>query len=221
MAIDEARFEMFRRTPPGSSASTLASSLQSFESAIFLLALQRYPHALSTGVFALESALKSAPLTTKSTELKSLLKAARKVSPRMSTVDQSRVDDLRHTRNYIVHDGFVPRDDGPCAMLFLQAAVPLLSAAYLDFYSFNLFDGLLPEIAMQLRIAMDTCAASASSPDRDGTHFLVLLEHLVRRRLWEGSASVTSAGGIRRASEIGILWEEMSRRRDDLKRLLE
>src|SRR4029434_10175551 len=57
---EEPRFHLFRLPPADLRARPpLASSLQSFESSLFLVALRRYPHALTACVFASESALKA------------------------------------------------------------------------------------------------------------------------------------------------------------------
>jgi hypothetical protein len=62
MATDEERptLDFFRTTPPDMLAQApLASSLQSFETCLFLVGLDRYPSALVSCASAWESALKA------------------------------------------------------------------------------------------------------------------------------------------------------------------
>ena len=62
MASEEPTFVFFRNRPDGlAEKPPLASSMQSLETSFFLIALYRYPHALSTCASAIEAAVKASP----------------------------------------------------------------------------------------------------------------------------------------------------------------
>lgn len=212
---------MFRSTPSGAGAAAIASSMQSFESSLFLVSLHRYPHALTTAVFALESALKATSLKPRKQNLDDLLESARSKSPAMRAVDQVSVDSLRKMRNNIVHKGFSPRDDELCATLLLRAGVPLLVGAYRDFFKFELYDGLMSEISHQLEIAVNAITSASDEQELHGTAFFVLLEHLLRVRIQRGLTSVSAGLATDEATNMGITWEQTHRRQVEFERVLE
>lgn len=149
----EPSLELFRRAPADlRSQPPLASSLQSFESCLFLLALGRYPHAFVACVFAIEGALKAGlriPANDR-VKLHELLERAGKEVPFIAEIPGEQRHRLGATRNTIVHYGFSPKDDEVTTMILLDTAVPLLAAAYEKFFRFNLYEGLLVEVGEQL-----------------------------------------------------------------------
>ena len=122
-ATEEPELHFFRGTPADLLARPpLASSLQSFESCLFLIALKRYPHAFTACAFAIESAIKAAFGIPSSggDNLQRLLERARERLPRLRDFPQHDVDHLRQSRNRIIHYGFSLKDDQPAASLLLR-----------------------------------------------------------------------------------------------------
>ena len=145
---EEPRFHLFRLPPADLRARPpLASSMQSFESSLFLVALRRYPHALTACVFAIESALKAAfnEPSARKDGLQELLTRARRQAATIAAFSIDDLDSMRDTRNRIVHSGFSPKADGLAATLLLRPAIPLLRACYDGLLSFSLDDALLQE----------------------------------------------------------------------------
>lgn len=203
---------MFRSRPDEPGRTSLVSSMQSFETSSFLIGLHRYPHAFSTTVFALESALKAA-FDGRNRSLQELLQQAARESELVRRIPLADVDHLRTTRNRIVHRGFSPADDSLSAELFLGTAVPLLDATYRGFFGFDLYEGLLPEIAGQLRIARRAFAERERGAEVDATRFLLLMASLIRVRVQQALTSVAADATAERASEIGMAFEHVTERR--------
>jgi hypothetical protein len=213
---DLPRFEMFRTTPPDSGG--IVSSMQSLESSLFLVALGRFPHAFSTAVFALESALKVAIPDKPKATLQNLLVEAMDRSPAIRAIPPQQIKALRDRRNHVVHEGFSPRDDGPCAALLLSTAVPALAGAYRDFYNFDLFDAFDADIAMHVQIAVNACSAAGGADASDATRFTVLLAHYLRVRIQRGLTSAAADASAIQAASIGFAFEKVQRRLEALER---
>jgi hypothetical protein len=146
----------FRRTPrdlarrPG-----LGSSLQSFETTLFLIALMRYPHALAACTFAIESALKTQSGPSERGTLQQLLAGAQREFPRLAVFPTSQLDDLRTLRNRIVHRGFHASDDPTSARALLSTALPFLASLYEVAFGFDVVDALVPPFGVQLKTAIE------------------------------------------------------------------
>ena len=117
---------LFRSTPLRISEDYVAAALQSFETFIFLVALRRYPSALTVVAAAMESALQASDIGLKGNErLPDMLKKAVKSSSAMSRWDDVRTKAFRDLRNQIMHRGFSPHDDERSIFEILQTGVPL------------------------------------------------------------------------------------------------
>lgn len=193
------QLHFFRSTPKDLlSRPPLASSLQSFESCLFLIALRRYSHGFSTCVFAIEGAIKAAfgqPPHGRET-LQKLLEKARGDSPQLGSFSRDELDDLRQARNRIVHYGFSADDDRNAATLLLRTGIPFLRACYKSFFEFVLDDGLQLEIGDHLRIAGEVFEKVRFRPDLDPRYCLLALGHLLRWSMkdsfmshWEAEAA--------------------------------
>src|ERR1044071_7888911 len=129
----------------------LLSSMQSLESSFFLIALRRFPHALSTCASAFEMAIQAAAIDTGTdNRLQALIQKARDNSKNIAGFPQDRLDQFRTVRNRIVHRGFRPSDNSEAVSLYLEIGLPLLAATYRDFHSYDLSDGLLQDFVDQL-----------------------------------------------------------------------
>jgi len=167
----------------------LGSALQSFETSLLLLALDRFPHALLACANAWESAIKAnlgIPPTDRSFNAERLIKEIRAAYKALESFDEEKLQRFRFMRNNITHFGFSPKDDSACAELILESGIPFFYSILERCFKFHLdwreFDpsatdfwsllklhevgridlrrvGLHPEIADQIRSARDIYSA--------------------------------------------------------------
>ena len=222
----EASFEFFRKLPVGLEPDSLIASLQAFETALFLIALDRFPHALTSCTFAVEAALKASPRCKAASKgLLDVIVAARKASPAIEAFPREDLDHLRKKRNEIVHSGFSPKDDNISADLLLKVGIPFLSCCCQEFHSFDLPDALLPEIAEQIRIASAVYRRRQSAPDQPGdteqdvTYCFRALAHLIRWSCRDSFSSSWELKALRHAEEVGAKFEHTADESGDLERL--
>src|SRR5580765_5708305 len=142
----------FRKTPTDLAARPpLASSLQSFESCLFLNALFRYPHALTACASAIESALKvGCSRSEQRKPLQDLLEQARERFPRLAMLPQAQLNDFRTIRNRFVHFGFHESDDAVAASALLRTGLPFLISVHDVVFGFDLCDAMLPPFGTHL-----------------------------------------------------------------------
>jgi len=113
----------------------LASSLQSFETCLFMISMGRFPAALVICGSAIESVLRAK------------LKVPRnKIIGNRDLFDEcgyrrskrKEFCDFFETRNGIIHHGFMPSDSEISAKLLLETGFPLLSDYYIGLFDFYL-----------------------------------------------------------------------------------
>jgi hypothetical protein len=171
----------FRNTPADLTVRPpLASSLQSFESCLFLNALFRYPHALTACASAIESALKVGRSRSEQRKpFQDLLAQARTEFPRLATLPQAQLDDFRTLRNRIVHFGFHEGDDAVAASAMLLTGLPFLISVHEVVFGFDLCDALVPPFGAQLSLAIEVFRQQ--QPTNAGSaETLSVLGHLIR-----------------------------------------
>jgi len=150
----EPRFEILGKTPLCLKARpSLASAMQAFETSLFLLALGRYPAALTICASAIEAAIKAIPkndLVGFEDGLAAAIKFAIRKKPRMHIKD---LDSFRDTRNQFTHRGYSPEDDGRAVELILRVGYPFLTKCFFEFHSYSLRDSVIGGIWGQIEIA--------------------------------------------------------------------
>ncbi len=138
---EQPSFVFFRATPADMMKHPpLASSLQSFETCLFLIALERFPGALAACATAVESVIKAKlgmPPGDR-VQLWELLKEIRRRCVSLRLYDESKLARFRETRNRVVHYGFSPRDDERCAVELLETGLPFLEKCYSELFRFDL-----------------------------------------------------------------------------------
>lgn len=119
----------------------LASSMQALETCFFLLAMDRYPHALVTCVTAIESAIRAklGLASDDKTKLWEMLEVIQNHPHNFKAYfSREKLDELCASRNRIVHYGFQPQDNDVSSRLLIKTALPLLNRCYRDFFDLYL-----------------------------------------------------------------------------------
>lgn len=135
----------------------LMSALQSFETALLLLAQGRYPQALTTLASAIESAgkahLRIPPEDRR--DLAQLNPALNSELPAEKRLPLSDLRNFRETRNRFAHYGFSSRDDEESASLFLKTGLPFLDALMEHSNGFSIVDSFIEDLGQKVRLAID------------------------------------------------------------------
>jgi hypothetical protein len=217
---EELQLQFFRHRPSDLLARPpLASSLQSFESSLFFLALGRYPHAFISCVFAIESALKARlaiPETGKESLLK-LLERARGIIPRCSDFPQLKIDEMREVRNRIVHYGFGVGDAPLSAALLLEPAIPILATAYKSF-DFDLYDSLIIDLGVHLRTALSVYSKVRLHSCVDGRECFSVLAHAIRWGIRQSFMTDYEAQAVEDAESYGTWFETVESQKRNLEK---
>jgi hypothetical protein len=162
------------RRPPENLADhpPLASSLQAFETALWLISIGRFPAALMSCGQAIESAAKAGLGIDKDgrADWRVLTERVREQIGAFPELDP-KLKDFRDTRNDFMHFGFSPHDDSRSARQMLEVGFPYLEFCYRGFFSFELEEAMIPEIGWHYRLAKSTF-----SEDSDG---LTAREHML------------------------------------------
>jgi hypothetical protein len=195
---------LFRSTPLRISEDYVAAALQNFETFIFLVALRRYPSALTTIAAAIESALQASSIGQKSKDgLQTLLKKASSVSTAMSLWDDVRTTAFRDLRNQIMHRGFSPRDDERSIFEIMKTGTPLFFEITREFLEFDCLEGLHTEYAEHLRVAVAAHEVACAEGSAAGTYWLQALGASVRWSLKDNFQSSWELTALRGADIHG------------------
>jgi hypothetical protein len=248
MASDDNRptLNFFRATPHGMLAQPpLASSLQSFETCLFLLGLDRYPSAVVSCATAWESALKAKLAIgpeERGVTLEKMLTDIRSRSEPLRMYDEEKLDAFRRKRNQLVHFGFSPKDDQECATLLLETGLPFLSLCYRVLFDFYLDwqevrpgtteftnltpeemakAGLLSEVAEQLRFVREISYLAKRHGKFDPTHCFSAFRQFIRLGLKESANTESELDIIKHADTHGLKFELEQKAKKDLEKLLE
>lgn len=224
MESERLQLRFFRQHPSDLLARPpLASSLQSFESSLFFLALGRYPHAFTACVFAIEGAIKAGLAISEENResLQKLLERARGALPGLANFPRPKADEMRRTRNRIVHHGFGSGDERLSAGLLLGEAIPILGIVYDGFFAFDLCASLMEELGAQLRTALGVYARVRLDPDIDPRRCCDVLAHFIRWSIREPLMTDWEAQAAEDAASYGLMFEMVDRQRQNLRRTLE
>lgn len=199
---------------------SIASSMQALETSFFLIALERYPHALSVCASAIESCLQAASIGSKEKDgFQDLVKKARKFSEKIDNFRDDLLVQFRETRNKIIHHGFSPQDDSESTSLYLEVGLPFLSLCYQEFHKFNLMDGLVTEYADHINLAQKVHQLAKQKPNIDMSYCLRGFGHLVRWSFKPSFSTNWEVDALIHAEEIGDKFERMYKEKQKLEQL--
>ena len=227
----------FHATPADLLANhPLASSLQTFETCLFLISMHRFPSALVSCATACESAMKAKLRLGKDDKKKFhvLVNDTRTHFPSLPHSDSLRP--FRDKRNAVVHFGFSPQDDEACAKHLLETGLPFISQLYRELFDFYLDwqevhpgnkdvnclttdewakVGLLPQIAEHFRQALEIYDRGKKKESRSYGYCFRGLSHYIR--LWMKESAMSKADWIAdeiaesRGIKLDAVWEETDR----------
>lgn len=219
-AFEEPTLVFFRHRPNNWLTSPfVASSLQAVESSFFLLALGRFPHALTVCSSAIESALQAAPIGAKQKDgLQTLVDLAQKASKPLAQFPIESLNSLRNIRNRFTHRGFNPKDDGTSVGLYLDVAIPFLCLCYREFHAFDLMDGLLGEYSEHIGIARRVHARLEGTEIRDATYCLRAFCETIRWCFKRNFSSNWEIDALVGAEEHGAKFEAVTSARERLEK---
>jgi hypothetical protein len=212
---------LFRSHPSPFDAGA-ATSLQGFETALFLIALRRFPHALTSCVFAIEAVIRYSVQSSR--RLKDLLPESPERALLSPGLRPNEIKELRDARNKIVHKGFDSNDESKSAALLLRTGIPLLEHYFNGLYRFDIMDGLLEEFAYHLGVAKTVyqrkCAAAGEEDTgyQDLTYCFRSFSHLLNERIRLAETPDWMHAAATRADETGTRWESVKKFKDSAER---
>jgi hypothetical protein len=196
--------------------------MQSLETSFFLIALGRYPHALSICASAIESAIQAADIGAKEKDgLQELIRKAGKTSKAIQEFGDKPLKDLRETRNRITHRGFSPQDDSETTSLYLEVGLPFLSLCYRELHLFDLMGGLLAEYVEHIHAAEKVHALAKGLPYIDMSYCLHSFGHLIRWCFRRNFSASWEIDALVHAEELGGKFGRTYAEKQELERLFE
>jgi hypothetical protein len=194
--------------------------MQSLESSFFLIALGRYPHALSVCASAIESSLQAADINAKENDgFQVLVKKAKSKSKAVVAFGDESLELFRNTRNRFTHRAFIPQDDSESISLYLEVGLPFLSLCYREFHEFDLMDGLLMEYVEHINAAQKVRALAKTLPDLDISYCINSFGHLIRWCFKRNFSAGWDINALVHSEETGGKFEKMYAEKQELERL--
>ncbi|CAN1494721.1 hypothetical protein MCEMIEM12_00298 [Burkholderiaceae bacterium] len=173
------QFKLLRKNPP------LASALQSLETCLLLVSLNRYPSALASCAMALESAWKAASKKgpEKNDNFAEILGDINATLPKEAPSFDFK--NFRILRNNIVHFGYTPKDDDLAAKLIFSIGLPAFflytqshPELHIDFIS-----SLDPDLFDHLNVVIKINGGDAISKNISAVNSSLILRHWIKRSL--------------------------------------
>jgi hypothetical protein len=219
---EQPTFIFFRTTPPDiTNHPPLASSLQSFETCLLLIALGRFPSALASCATAVESVIKAKLGTPLDDQVRmwELIEEIRRVSPTLRLFDETKLEHFRETRNRVVHYGYTPKDDELCALQLLETGLPFLEKCYRDLFGFALISGpggvpqggLDPKLARHYATSKKVYLRARELRGITYGYCLNPLAHYIRLAVKSMTTSVTEANMLEIDADSGVRFEHEER----------
>lgn len=226
---DQPSFLFFRRTPADMMQHPpLASSLQSFETCLLLIALGRFPSVLSSCAAAVESVIKAKLGTPPEDQvrMRDLIEEIRRVSPSLRLFDQTKLQDFRETRNRVVHYGYTPKDDEICAFQLLETGFPFLEKCYSELFGFDLISrpgggalgALEPQVGEQYRVCREVYLRARQLRGIGYQYCFESLAHCVRFQMKGITMTVAERSMLEMDEERGIKFDHEQRTRQRIER---
>ncbi len=220
---------LFRATPADMMKHPpLASSLQSFETCLLLIALGRLPSALVSCAAAVESVIKAKLGKPPEDEVKfwKLIQEIRQLCPSLRLFDETKLDRFRDTRNRVVHYGYTPKDDEVCAVELLETGFPFLEKCYSELFGFGLISqpgsqreaGLERGVAEQYRVCREVYRRAKELKGISYGYCFDSLAHCIRFGLKAVTMTVTERSLMEIEEDLGGKFEHEQRVRQRIER---
>ena len=223
---EQPSFVFFQATPVDMMKHPpLASSLQSFETCLLLIALGRFPNALASCATALESVIKAKLGTPPEDQVRmgKLIEQIRRRSASLRLFDEEKLRSFRETRNRLVHYGYTPKDDEVCAVQLLETGFPFLEKCYEELFGFNLISkpgdgrtvGLEPKVGAQYSVCREVYRRARELKGISYRYCFHSLAHYVRFVLKGMTMTVTESTLVELETDRGVKgeYEERAKKR--------
>ena len=186
--FSDEHFDRIDQRPP------FASAIQSFETCLFLISINRFPSALTCCAMAIESAWKAA--TNAGQENKSdfatILGEVNNFFP--SSAPSFNLKDFRKLRNDVVHFGYSPKDDEVSARMIFATGIPvffLFVKSHLSLF-IDLHSCIEPDLGEQLNLTLELNKIGKRQAIST-IESSVMLRHMIKRMnsnltIWQESA---------------------------------
>lgn len=178
----------------------LASSIQSIETCLLLISMDRFPSALASCAMAIESAWKAATNTGQDYkgDFAKILGEVNLVLPK--SAPSFNLSNFRKLRNDVVHFGYSPKDDESSARVLFQTGIPVffMFLANHKGLALDLESSLHQELHEQLQLTLNL--NQANKPNNiSAIESSQILRHLIKRMsssltIWQESASEVDLG---------------------------
>jgi hypothetical protein len=172
----------------------LASAIQSLETCLLLISLDRFPSALASCAMAIESAWKAATNTGQDYkgDFAKILGEVNIVLPK--SAPSFNLTKFRNLRNDVVHFGYSPKDDEASARMLFSTGIPvffMFLANHKDL-TLDLESCLHPDLHDQLQLTLSLNQAHQQK-NISAIESSKILRHLIRRMnsnltIWQESA---------------------------------
>ena len=182
--------------------ATLTSSIQSLETTFLLIALSRFPHALTACVTAIETAIRASGVGGKR-KINLLSFVNKTESEEIAKYPRGVLEGLEKTRNWFTHQGFTSKDDSEATSLILEVGLPFLWLCYKELHSFDATTGLLPEYRQQLEVAKRVHSLAKGKSGLDLSYCLNGFKHLIRWCFKRNFSSAWEIGSLINSEETG------------------
>jgi hypothetical protein len=184
--------------------SELVPALQTFETAVLLLGIRRFPASLVTAVSAIETLLEPQFPELKELREDKLKRMLNDASMRYRWSYTKRdLNNLRRARNRFVHRGFIPNDNPESIELLFKTAIPIIAHCFRDIHSFDLIKSLDPLYSEHMELA-ELAYRQLREASADCTHCVDALVRLLELTLADG---FLSSGTFKAMNSGGFAWE--------------
>ena len=192
------------------------------ETSFFLIALRRFPHALSTCAAAIETAIQASDVGAREKDgLHALVKKAKARSEKIAEFPDAALDRFREVRNRVTHSGFIPKDDSDASSLLLDVGFPFLLLCYSELHSFDARTGLLPEYSEQIDVATRVHSLAKGLSGLDLSYCFNGFVHLIRWCFKRNFSSAWEINALTKSEEMGGKYEITEEEKKDLEGLFD
>lgn len=192
--------------------------MQSLETSFLLIALSRFPHALTACATAIETAIRASGVGGKR-KINLLRFAGKATTEKTIRYPRRALEKFVRTRDRFIHQGFTPKDDSKATGLILEVGLPFLWLCYKKWHCFDPAKEMLPEYWEQLDVAGRVHSLAREESGLDLSYCVNGFKHLIRWCLRRNFSPGWEIGSLINSEETGEAFVKKEEAKDVLKRL--